>query len=141
MYFTIFTHFHLGSLGPLVNGDNPKWKIVEALLPQVYDAERRERVADEKLPKTEQKDTLIALIAWCWDQSYDLTGVPMKAAEELTIPDPVLCLVMSANGPLAARPKTRPNWPEQASGAASGQGSGTWKQPPPLWAQGRLLVP
>ena len=88
VYFTIFTHFHLGSLGPLVNGDNPKWKIVEALLPQVYDAERRERVADEKLPKTEQKDTLIALIAWCWDQSYDLTGVPMKAAEELTIPDP-----------------------------------------------------
>ena len=88
VYFTIFTHFHLGSLGPLVNGDNPKWKIVEALLPQVYDAERRERVADEKLPKTKQKDTPIALIAWCWSQKYDLTGMPMEAAEQLTISDP-----------------------------------------------------
>jgi hypothetical protein len=87
VYFTIFTHFHLGSLGPLVSGDNPKWKIVEALLPQVYEAERRERVADEQLPKIDQKDTLLALIAWCWEQKYDLTGVP-KGAEELTSPDP-----------------------------------------------------
>ena len=60
---------------------------MEALLPQVYEAERRERVADEQLPKIDQKDTLLALIAWCWEQKYDLTGVP-KGAEELTSPDP-----------------------------------------------------
>ena len=71
-----------------MSGENPKWMTVEALLPQVYDAERRERVADEKLPKTKQKGTLIALIAWCWDQNYDLTGMPMEAAEQLTISDP-----------------------------------------------------
>ena len=88
VYFTIFTHFHLGSLGPLVSGDNPKWKIVEALLPQVYEAERRERVADEQLPKIDQKDTLIALIAWCWEQKYDPTGVPMTAVDQLTSETP-----------------------------------------------------
>ena len=37
---------------------------------------------------------------------------------------------MSAKWPMAARSKTRPNWPEQASGAASGQGSCVGRNPP-----------
>ena len=59
-----------------------------------------------------------------------LAYITSEDGKQILLTTKVLCLVMSANGPLAARPKTRPNWPEQASGAASGQGSCVGRNPP-----------
>jgi hypothetical protein len=57
-------------------------------------------------------------------------GMPFQFCSVAKLWGCVMPWDMSAKWPMAARSKTRPNWPEQASGAASGQGSCVGRNPP-----------